>query len=192
MWRSTPNILAFLLTALIVGLGLTYYSLSDGRFIGIYHWGSWFTWLNAGSPKPDPYTKAFVAIGNNLQLGRGEGIIFRAQRDENGDLLLRECNYLLTGDTPSATFWTLRAISSDGSSISPNDKEQNLSSKRLARNNDGAALIYIGSQVAPLNWLEIVGNGYFELVLTFYDAPIVAGFGGEIDSLPTITKLGCK
>ena len=192
MWRFTPNFLAFLLTALSVGMGLTYYALGDGRFIGTYHWGSWTAWLEAGSPRPDPYTRAFVALGGDLQLGRGEGIQFIAQRDEAGNLLLRECNYKVKGDTPAAAFWTLRPSAPDGSSVSPEKGLQNVHSGRLARDNNGIATIYVGSRLAPENWLEISGKGYFELVLTFYNAPILAGLGGDISQLPVITKKGCS
>ncbi|MCF6344253.1 MAG: DUF1214 domain-containing protein [Devosiaceae bacterium] len=187
----TPKFLIFLLSALIVGLGLTYYSLNDGRFIGAYQWGSWSAWLKAGSPKPDPYTKAFLALESNLQLGRGEGIQFIAQRDENGDILMRNCNYIIKGDTPVAAFWTLRATSFEGNSVTPNNAEQNIHSARLARNNDGTITIYIGSKNRTGNWLEIYGDDLFEIVLTFYDAPILAGFGGDIEQMPSIIKESC-
>ncbi len=189
----TTRFLIFLLSALIVGLSLSYYSLKDGRFIGNYHWGSWSAWLKAGAPNPDPYTKAFIALDNKLQLGRGEGIEFVAQRDSKGELLKRNCNYIVKGKTPAALFWTLRASASDGSSITPKGSAQNLHSYRLARNNDGSINISIGSQARPGNWLEIKnGDDVFELVLTFYDAPILAGFGGDIDYMPFIIKEGCR
>ncbi len=188
----TPKFLIFLLSSLIIGLGLTYYSLNDGKFIGTYHRNEWTAWPKVGAPNPDPYTRAFVALSNNLQLGRAEGVEFIAQRDDKGDILLRECNYILEGDTPVAALWTLRAVSIKKGLITPKGKKTNLQSRRLVRNNDGTFIIFIGKKLKSKNWLEISGNGPFELVLTFYDAPILAGFGSKIIKMPSIKKMGCE
>ncbi len=192
MNKFTPNFLAFIFTALFVGLGLSYYSLADGRFIGAYHIGSWATWANAGAPNPDPYTKAFVSLGTTLQLGRSEGVQFVAQRDEGGELLLRECNYSIIGNAPPASFWTLRALAPDGHSITPLNATQSMNSKRLSRSNNGVATINIGSKLSPQNWLEIEGEGYFEVNLTLYDASVLSGFGGTINTMPIIKNKGCS
>ncbi len=179
-------------TALFVGLGLSYYSLADGRFLGTYHIGSWSTWANVGTPNPDPYTKTFVALGSTLQLGRSEGVQFIAQRDSDGELLLRECNYSITGTTPIANFWTLRASAPDGHSITPKNSTQSMHSKRISRANNGIATIHVGTKLSSGNWLEIEGKGYFELILTLYDASVLSGFGGTINTMPIVTKEGCS
>ena len=191
MQRITPNMLAMVFIALFTGLGLTYYSLADGKFIGTYHLGSWTTWAKAGTPNPDPYTKAFISLGNTLRLGRSEGIQFTTQRDGNGDLLQKNCNYSISGDVPTATFWTLRALAPDGHSITPVGANQAIQSKRISRSNNGKATIKVGALLTDGNWLEITGEGYFELILTLYDASVLSGFGGTIDKLPIITNEGC-
>ncbi len=191
MNKFTPNFLTMVFTALFVGLTLTYYSLSDGKFIGTYHIGSWTSWTRVGTPNPDPYTKAFVALGNTLQLGRSEGVQFIAQRDDKGELLQRHCNYSITGKTPSASFWTLRALAPDGHSITPLGASLAMQSKRISRSTNGTTTINIGSKLAPNNWLEITGEGYFEIILTLYDASVLSGFGGDVNTLPTIKNEGC-
>jgi hypothetical protein len=192
MRKFTPNFLAMLFTALFIGLGLSYFSLADGRFIGTYHIGSWATWANVGTPKPDPYTKAFVSLRSTLQLGRSEGVQFIAQRDNNGELLQITCNYSIAGETPDANFWTLSASAPDGHSITPIGANQTMHSKRVSRNNNGMPTIHVGKQLSSGNWLEITGEGYFELILTLYDASVLSGFGGTLSTLPIIKNEGCS
>lgn len=177
--------------ALGVGFGLSYFALVDGRLFGAYTWGSWVAWPEVGSPTPAPYTKAYVARNGALQLGRGEGIQFIATRDNEGQSLLRNCAYRLAGETPVATFWTLRAETSAGVNIAAAGSPLSVNSNRLSRLNNGIAVIHVSKQLAPENWLEITGEGKFELVLTFYDASVFAGFGSSVVALPVIINEGC-
>lgn len=178
--------------ALVTGFGLSYYAVTDGRAFGAYQWGAWKTWPNAGAPAPDPYTHAVIARDGGLQLGRGEGVEFIATHDDGGQRLLRTCAYRISGRTPIAAFWTLRAADNQGASIVPAHAQQAFNSQRLVRSNEGIATLHVGSLIQPGNWMEIEGTGYFELILTFYDASVFAGFGTTITGLPEITSEGCS
>jgi len=178
--------------ALSSGIGLSYFALTDGGLFGAYRLESWTAWPQVGSPSPDPYTRAFVARSGALQLGSGEGIQFVATRDSDGDILHRNCNYRIAGSTPVASFWTLRAAATDGSGITPKGSRQNMHSNRLVRSNDGAAVIFVGSKLSPGNWLEIEGEGDFDLILTFYDASVFAGFSSSVAALPRISRESCS
>jgi hypothetical protein len=127
-----------------------------------------------------------------LQLGSGEGVQFVAARDSEGQMLQRNCNYALTGSMPAASFWTLRAAAPDGRGITPQGAPLNLHSGRILRDSEGGAALYVGPNLASRNWLEIDGDGAFDLILTFYDASVFAGFGNSIDTLPVVTSEGCK
>lgn len=178
--------------ALVTGFSLSYYAVTDGRAFGAYQWGAWKTWPNAGAPEPDPYTHAVIARNGGLLLGRGEGVQFVATHDDNGQRLERTCNYRISGRTPIAAFWTLQAIDNDGASIVATQTRQAFNSLRLVRSNEGIATLHVGSQIQPGNWMEIGGMGYFEFVLTFYDASVFAGFGTTITGLPEIRNEGCS
>ncbi len=178
--------------ALVVGFGLSYFSLVDGRFFGAYRWGAWVARPEVGSPAPDPYTRAYLARTGTLQLGRGEGVQFIAVQDSEGQPLMRNCAYRVSGDTPVAAFWTLRATTPEGINIAQEGMPLSMHSTRLARSNTGVASIHVSSGVSSGNWLQLApGTGEFQLVLTFYDASFLAGFGANVTALPAVIKEGC-
>lgn len=178
--------------ALVTGFGLSYYAVADGRLFGAYQFGAWKTWPNAGSPNPDPYTQAVIARNGGLLLGRGEGVQFIATHDSGGEPLSRSCAYRISGRTPIAAFWTLQAVDAKGTSIVSIETAQAIHSRRLSRDNEGIATLYVGSQVHTGNWMQITGEGYFDFMLTFYDASVFAGFGTTVTDLPEITNEGCS
>lgn len=175
-----------------IGLGLSYYTLADGRYFGASQWGPWVTRADVGAPEPDPYTRAFLSSVTALQLGRTEGVQFIAVVDGNDEPIVANCNYHVSGQTPVAAFWTLRATDYDGTNLaSPDGAPASFNSKRVTRDNQGVASINIGPALAPGNWLEISGGDEIQLILTFYDASFLAGTTSEVSNLPTITKVGC-
>ena len=89
------------------------------------------------------------------------------------------------------TSWTLRATDIRGVNIASANAVASLNSKRIVRTSDGTLNIQIGKMPVPGVWLELSGNGDFQLILTFYDASIFAGLGSSVIELPTITKVGC-
>lgn len=177
--------------ALVVGFGLSYYSLTDGRLFGALKVGPWAAWPAVGSPSPDPYTRAYLARTGALQLGQSEGIAFTANTDSDEQPLDRSCRYRIDGSTPVASFWTLEAVADDGSNIARPDGLQVLQSRRVARANDGSLVLYVSRSLAPDNWLEITGQGPFRLILTLYDPTNISGTGAAVQSLPAIVKEAC-
>lgn len=180
-----------LVIALAVGFGLSYYALSDGRLVGAYQSGPWTTWVKAGSPAPDPYTRAFITRNAALQLGQAEGLQLVATADSDGQRLDRACNYRIDGRTPTATFWTLVPVGDDGSSVARPDGPPGYHSTRISRANDGSMQLHIGKQLRPLNWLETAGDGPFSLILSLYDTVLFTGVGSNESALPSIIREGC-
>ncbi len=80
----------------------------------------------------------------------------------------------------------------DGSNIARPDGEITLDSRHVARANDGSMVLYVSPSLAPDNWLEIAGQGPFQLRLTLYDPSNVSGSGAAVQTLPTITKEACR
>jgi hypothetical protein len=176
--------------ALCVGFGLSWYALSDGRLFGALRVGPWTAWRDAGSPTPDPYTRAFVSRSGAFQLGTSEGMQFVAKSDSDGQRLERACRYRIDGTTPVATFWTLVPTAADGSIITRADAPAAFNSTRVARNTDGSLELYVSRSLSPRNWLEIAGDGPFALTLTLYDTASFAE-GTTPAALPAIIRESC-
>lgn len=189
--RFLLNLFLMLAIALAVGFGLSWYALSDGRLFGAYQSGPWTAWTAAGSPAPDPYTRAYLTREGALQLGQAEGLQLVATTDSDGQRLDRACRYRIDGRTPTATFWTLIPVGADGSDIARPNGPPGFHSARLARANDGSMQLYVSKALSPLNWLEITGDGPFSLVLTLYDTVFLSGVGAGETELPSITRESC-
>lgn len=190
--RFLLNLFLMLVIALATGFGLSWYALSDGRFFGAYQTGPWSTWLRAGSPDPDPYTRAYMTRNAALQLGLSEGIQFVATADSDGRQLSRDCTYRIDGTTPTAAFWTMVPTTPDGASIARPDGPAGFYSAALARANDGSFQLYVGKVLSPFNWLETTGSGAFSLVLTLYDTTLFSGISSNRTTLPSITRVACS
>ncbi len=177
--------------ALVVGFGLSWYALSDARVVGAIHIGPWAAWRDAGSPTPDPYTRAYVARAGALQLGTSEGLQFVATTDSDGQRLDRRCRYRIDGTTPVATFWTLVPVGPNNEIITLPGGPPAFNSTRVARATDGSLQLYVSETLSPRNWLEITGSGPFSLVLTLYDTSSFAGVGTAEANLPAIIREAC-
>ncbi len=189
--RFVVHLVAMFAVALAVGFGLSWYALTDGRSVGALEVGPWFAWPDIGAAAPNPYTRAYLARTGQLEMGTAEGIRFVATTDSAGDALERACRYRIEGHTPVATFWTLVPVAPDGSSIARADGPPAFNSTRVARREDGIAVLYVSRSIAPLNWLEIAGDGPFSLVLTLYDSSILTGVGSAEAELPNIVREAC-
>lgn len=189
--RFLSHLLLLIGVALAFGFGLSWFAVTDGRLFGVTQVGPWSTWREAGSPAPDPYSRAYIARTASLQLGASEGQQFVATVDSDGRPLTRSCRYRIDGTTPIASFWTLTATDPDGTIITRPDAPRAFSSTRIARANDGSMELYISRTLAPRNWLEIVGDGPFTLTLNLYDTSSIGGAGSAALTLPSIIREAC-
>lgn len=189
--RFLLHLISMLAVALVVGFGLSYYALGDGRLFGALRIGPWVAWPAIGATSPDPYTRAYLARSGVLPLGQGEGVTFTASTDSQGRPLDRACRYRIIGTTPAAAFWTLEAVSTDGRNIAPKGMQMALESRHVDRANDGSLQLYVSRTLAPYNWLEIAGSGRFRLVLTLYNPSDISGSGLSDDTLPAIARERC-
>ncbi|HHY50578.1 MAG TPA: DUF1214 domain-containing protein [Alphaproteobacteria bacterium] len=189
--RFLGHFLTMIAVALVVGFGLSWYALSDGRLFGTVRIGPWTAWRDAGSPAPDPYTRAYVARTAAFQLGLSEGLQFIATTDSDGVPLDRDCRYRIDGTTPVATFWTLVPVDADHAVITRPGAPVAFNSTRVARATDGSLQLYVSKTLSPRNWLEITGEGPFALVLTLYDTTTFSGGGATPARLPAIIREAC-
>ncbi|WP_169194662.1 DUF1214 domain-containing protein [Devosia sp. MC1541] len=184
------RLLVAIAVALSIGFGLSYYALTDGRFIAANMLGPWITWQDVGVPNPNPYTRSQIAREGALQLGRSEGLRFTAATDSAGKALDLSCTYRISGRVPISSFWTLSAVDSDWRNLAAPGEDLALRSSELVRDNDRSFRIYVGPHVMPMNWLELAGSGQYELVLTLYDTTAFSGFTNDT-VMPSITEEHC-
>ena len=181
-----------IVVALGTGFGLSWYALNDGRLLGAVQIGPWQAWRDVGVPKPDPYTRAYIARSGSLELGASEGLQFTATLDSDNRRLDRSCRYRIDGSTPPARFWTLAAVAPDtGAPVTRPGGPADFHSARLSRASDGSVELYVSRTLAPRNWLEITGEGPFDLVLTLYDPSSLSGTGANVAALPSIIREAC-
>lgn len=188
--RFVFHLLLAIALALGIGFGLSYAALTDARFFGITSIGPWQAWPDVGSPSPNPYTRAHLARVAGFPLGQAEGLQFLATADSAGNPLTRDCSYRLAGHTPLASFWTLAALDMDGVNIAAPGAAPALRSSAVQRDNEGNIVVNIGTRLAPLTWLELSGEGPFQLALTLYDTAAFSGFSSETP-MPALIRGDC-
>ncbi|NGP18674.1 DUF1214 domain-containing protein [Devosia aurantiaca] len=190
--RFVLRLLMMIAVALVVGFGLSYYALTDGRLFGAVQLGPWTAWPDIGSPQPNPYTRGHITREAALQLGQSEGLTFIANQDSDGAALDLRCSYRLDGRVPVSTFWTLEAIDPvTWANLSAPGTDAAMRSSEIVRV-DNAMLIHVGTRLRPLNWLELTGTGPFSLVMTLYDTTALLGFSSSDTVMPSITSEGCS
>ncbi len=193
--RIIVQIIFVLAIGVVVGATSAWYSIQRSHGIGAINIGMWTAWPYSGKNQADPYTLARVTSDSTVPLGAAEGLAFETTRDDNGQLLKLECNYLLEGNTPKARLWTLTPYRQDGDKIRPANSSNRIphhtNSTHLLRFTDGTFQIAIGPSRAPGNWLATHGQGAFRLVLRLYDTPITSNAGLVEPVMPKINNIGC-
>ncbi|MFC3706146.1 DUF1214 domain-containing protein [Devosia honganensis] len=189
--RFVLRLLTTIAIALGVGFGLSYYALTDGRLFGAVSLGPWTAWPDIGAPAPNPYTRGHIAREAALQLGRSEGLQFIARTDSDGAALDLACSYRLDGHMPISTFWTLSAVDAEWINLAAPGTDAALRSSEIARTDDGAVRIHVGTRLRPSNWLELAGEGPFSLVLNLYDTTALSGFSSADMVMPSVTLEDC-
>lgn len=182
-----------LLLGLLLGGGLSWYSIQTTRGFGALKVGVWTAWPLAGDINSDPYTRAKVAAEGEVPLGAAEGIAFHANNDSAGNPLRRECTYRIAGQTPLARLWTAAAHDPSGQVLrKANGEPSAFVSWRVVRLDASKLEMTVGPLPTSSNWLEVTGNGIYKLVLRFYDTSIT-GSGGLLDAeMPALEQIACR
>ena len=181
------------LVAAGVGLGSTWFALSNGTAFGGIAIGAWQAWPKTGTMDIDPYARAAVSRTGELPLGLGDGVSFAAKTDDTGRLLDGRCDVLIAGTTPQARFWTITLYDPDGQFVANSLNRQGFTSQELIRNPDGSFAITAAPRARPGNWLPTGGAERFLLVLRLYDTPVgIATRAGREAPMPSIKQGSCE
>jgi len=186
------SLFAFAVAAL-VGLGMTWLTLTTGTAFGAVSIGAWTAWPKTGTPGIDPYARAVIARTGQLPIGIGDGVAFYAHSDDKGRRFDGRCDVEIQGVTPTARFWTLTLYDPEGRLVANSVNRQGFTSQEILRGMDGSFAIRVGPRARFGNWLPTGGVEHYVLVLRLYDTPIgVATRSGREAPMPSIIAQECQ
>jgi hypothetical protein len=154
--------------------------------------GPWQSFLDAGSPNADPYTRAEVAIGGLLALDKSETIYFVAAADEQGQKLRAACDYRIEGRDLAARWWSITLYGAERYLIANPQQRFSYSGSALAREPDGSYVLHVSATPKPGNWLPSGDEKQLFLTLRLYNpaASVYAAPARAI--LPRIMTERCR
>ena len=158
--------------AAIVGLGLTYLSLTRGTAFGGLSIDSWTAWPKSGTTDADPYVRASIARSGRLPTAMGDGVSFTLQSDDEGKVLDGRCDVVISGVTPVARFWTMTLYNPDGALVANSTNRYGFTSQEIVRRSDGTFEIVVSPRASAGNWLPTGGVVRYELILRLYDTAV--------------------
>ncbi|HET7412326.1 MAG TPA: DUF1214 domain-containing protein [Pararhizobium sp.] len=174
------------------GIASSLYALKKFQGFDTITIGPWLARPDLQTARADPYAKAYRARQGDVLLGEAEGLVFTAGTDGAGRPLSGTCRYTISGSTPAARFWTLRATDPDGRPLDGNPALPHaFESHDVLRDSTGAFTIVASPRPVAGNWLAMDHEGPVRFVLTLLDTP-TAGNAGLIKlQMPSIRRLGC-
>jgi hypothetical protein len=188
------NVLVFVALAFGGGLGTAWYMIEGGSRLSTRTFGPWTTWVAAGRPDADPYTRAHTARDGLLPLATTLELTYRAKADSAGGRLHSGCEYTIVMDNLDGTWWSLGAFDSKGGLIQNPAERYGYNRDTAMREPDGRAVITLARDARPGNWLPIGGGSRINLVFTVDDPSWAAAMyeGGAVRSMPQIQKTSCR
>jgi hypothetical protein len=178
--------------AALVGLGLTYYSLTAGVAFGTLSAGAWVAQPRNGSVEIDPYARAEISRSGQLPVGLGDGVAFTARSDDRHNPLDGRCDVVVSGVTPQARFFTITLYDPDGGLVANAINRFGFTSQELVRRADGSFEITVGPRARPGNWLPTGGVERYMLRLRLYDTPVgIATRSGRETPMPSVVGGRC-
>ena len=182
-----------LVVAAAIGLGSTWMAVTQGTAYGGVTIGAWTAWPKVGTRDIDPYARAMIARTGELPVGSGDGVAFYARSDDTGRVLDGRCDFLLSGITPQARYWTLALYDLQGKLVPNSMQRYGFTSQEIIRRSDGSFDLSVGPRARPGNWLPTGAIERYVLVLRLYDTPVgVATRTGSDAPMPAIAERGCQ
>jgi len=128
-----------------------------------------------------------------LPVGLGDGVSFSAQTDDNGKFFDGRCDVMLTGNTPTARFWTLTLYDAAGNLVANSVNRYGFTSQEILRRADGSFEIVVAPRASSGNWLPTGGVERYLLILRLYDTAVgVSTRAGKEVPMPLVKTLDCR
>ena len=186
MHLLTGLLLSFIVAAGI-GLGSTWYALTQNISFGALELGAWKGYPRNGTVSIDPYARAVIARNGELPVGSGDGVTFTAAADDEGRPLDGRCDVVVRGTTPPARYFTLTLYTPSGQLVANALDRRGFTSQELVRDASGEFDITVSPRARPGNWLPTGGIDGYILMLRFYDTSLgIATRAGREAPMPAI------
>ena len=186
MHLLTGLLLSFAVAAGI-GLGSTWYALTQNISFGALELGAWKGYPRNGTVSIDPYARAVIARNGELPVGSGDGVTFTAAADDDGRPLDGRCDVVVRGTTPPARYFTLTLYTPSGQLVANSLDRRGFTSQELVRDASGEFDITVSPRARPGNWLPTGGIDSYILMLRFYDTSLgIATRAGREAPMPAI------
>ena len=184
------NVILFVGLAVVGGLGSSWYMIEKGASLTTIRSGPWVAWKAAGRADADPYTRAHFLRRGMLPVSSSLATTFQATADSDGKTLYSSCDYLIEGEEPAASFWSL-AVFDEAGHLIPNASERYaFNSANVMRSANGHIDFRLARSARPGNWLPTGGAGRIALVFTLEEPRTVDD--GRSPQLPPIRRLECR
>jgi hypothetical protein len=174
-----------------IGLGSTWFALSNNMSFGALALGAWKANPRSGTSGIDPYARAGIARNGELPVGTGDGIRFTASVDDSGRPLDGRCDVVIRGTTPAARYFTLTLYTPSGNLVANSLSRFGFTSQELVRDRSGDFEVVVSPRARPGNWLPTGGVERYVLIMRFYDTSLgIATRAGREAPMPTLTSSG--
>jgi hypothetical protein len=185
--RLLTGLLLSFIVAAGIGLGSTWYALTQNISFGALELGAWKGFPRNGTVSIDPYARAVIARNGELPVGSGDGVMFTAAADDDGRPLDGRCDVVVRGITPPARYFTLTLYTPSGQLVANSLDRRGFTSQELVREASGDFEITVSPRARPGNWLPTGGIDGYILILRFYDTSLgIATRAGREAPMPAI------
>lgn len=194
--RSVLTVVITLVFGSLIGIVSAFLLIERERPLLPLTIGPWEAYPEAGTSEADPYSVAIYTRGALIPLASGEGLMLSAYTDSEGRRLDPTCTYSVSGQTPTARFWTLSATDGNGKLQETLAGRTFVTSSGLLRREDGSFDITTSASPYPGNWLPLPryarGSDGMILTLRLYDAPVTTGAALSGATMPEISRVFCQ
>ena len=185
--RLLTGLLLSFIVAAGIGLGSTWYALTQNISFGALELGAWKGYPRNGTIGIDPYARAVIARNGELPVGSGDGVAFTTATDDDGRPLDGRCDVVVRGTTPSARYFTLTLYTPSGQLVANSLDRRGFTSQELVRDASGDFEITVSPRARPGNWLPTGGIDSYILMMRFYDTSLgIATRAGREAPMPSI------
>ena len=188
--RLLIGLLLSFFVAAAVGLGTTWYVLTQNLSFGSLALAPWTAYPRNGTVGIDPYARAAVARNGELPIGLGDGIAFTAATDDNGRPLDGRCDVVVRGTTPPARYFTITLYTPSGQLVANALDRHGFTSQELIRDSSGEFEIVVSPRARAGNWLPTGGIDAYVLMMRFYDTSLgIATRAGREAPMPSVRSM---
>jgi hypothetical protein len=179
-------LLSFVIAAGI-GLGSTWFALTQNLSFGALELGAWKGYPRNGTIGIDPYARAAIARNGELPVGSGDGVAFAAAFDDDAHALDGRCDVIVHGTTPPARYFTMTLYTPSGQLVANSLDRHGFTSQELLRDASGEFDVTVSPRARPGNWMPTGGIDNYVLMLRFYDTSLgITTRAGREAPMPSI------